>query len=242
MIKTTTVGSYSQIDWLMQAGSEQAVLDATAVVINTQKNAGIDLPTDGELYRYDPDHPETNGMIEYFVRPMAGEELHQSLGNHLDVVLARHRQQVLAVEHGAYLGATQRGGDLLLDEFRLTFLDDQHGALAAAEIADLLGHQRVGDVEHQQRNLGGAKGIRQFELLQRPHQRIVQAALHDDADVFMAAGKGFVEAVFEDLAPRRRQALLEHELLVVEGRRRMRQARVVEARRIFHQRLARDRR
>ncbi len=72
MIKTTTVGSYSQIDWLMQAGSEQAVLDATSVVINTQVRAGIDLPTDGELYRYDPSHPDTNGMIEFFTRQIGG--------------------------------------------------------------------------------------------------------------------------------------------------------------------------
>ena len=34
--------------------------------------AGIDLPTDGELYRFDVNHPDTNGMIEYFVRPMGG--------------------------------------------------------------------------------------------------------------------------------------------------------------------------
>ena len=27
---------------------------------------------DGELYRFDVNHPETNGMIEYFVRPMSG--------------------------------------------------------------------------------------------------------------------------------------------------------------------------
>src|SRR6185503_1885189 len=27
---------------------------------------------DGELYRFDVNHPETNGMIDYFLRPMAG--------------------------------------------------------------------------------------------------------------------------------------------------------------------------
>jgi 5-methyltetrahydropteroyltriglutamate--homocysteine methyltransferase len=37
-----------------------------------QELAGIDLPVDGELYRFNPDHPETNGMIEYFVQPMDG--------------------------------------------------------------------------------------------------------------------------------------------------------------------------
>lgn len=71
-IQTTTVGSYSPIDWLAALPSEQAVIDATSVVINTQKRAGIDLPTDGELYRFDPNHPDTNGMIEYFVSRLGG--------------------------------------------------------------------------------------------------------------------------------------------------------------------------
>lgn len=71
-ILTTTVGSYSPIDWLIASPSEQALLDATSAVIQTQKRAGIDLPTDGELYRFDPDHAETNGMIEYFVTRMGG--------------------------------------------------------------------------------------------------------------------------------------------------------------------------
>lgn len=71
-ILTTTVGSYSPIDWLAALPGEQAVIDATSVVINTQKRAGIDLPTDGELYRFDPSHPDTNGMIEYFVSRLGG--------------------------------------------------------------------------------------------------------------------------------------------------------------------------
>ncbi len=71
-ILTTTVGSYPVPDWLAALPSEQAVLDATRVIIDQQRQAGIDLPTDGELYRYDINHPDTNGMIDYFVRPMAG--------------------------------------------------------------------------------------------------------------------------------------------------------------------------
>ena len=46
--------------------------DATRVVFNIQRQAGIDLPTDGELYRFDVNHPDTNGMIEYFISPMEG--------------------------------------------------------------------------------------------------------------------------------------------------------------------------
>jgi 5-methyltetrahydropteroyltriglutamate--homocysteine methyltransferase len=71
-ILTTVVGSYPLPDWLAALPSEQAVADATRVVIHTQEHAGIDLVCDGELYRFDVNHPETNGMIEYFVRPMAG--------------------------------------------------------------------------------------------------------------------------------------------------------------------------
>jgi 5-methyltetrahydropteroyltriglutamate--homocysteine methyltransferase len=71
-IKTTVVGSYPVPAWLAAAPSEQALVDATRVVLHTQEQAGIDLVCDGELYRFDLNHPETNGMIEYFVRPMSG--------------------------------------------------------------------------------------------------------------------------------------------------------------------------
>ncbi len=71
-ILTTVVGSYPVPDWLNALPSEQAVVDATRVVLSTQERAGIDLVCDGELYRFDVSHPETNGMIEYFVRPMGG--------------------------------------------------------------------------------------------------------------------------------------------------------------------------
>jgi 5-methyltetrahydropteroyltriglutamate--homocysteine methyltransferase len=71
-IKTTVVGSYPVPDWLINNPSEQALADATRVVLHTQEQARIDVVCDGELYRFDPNHPETNGMIEYFVRPMGG--------------------------------------------------------------------------------------------------------------------------------------------------------------------------
>jgi 5-methyltetrahydropteroyltriglutamate--homocysteine methyltransferase len=71
-ILTTVVGSYPVPEWLTALPSEQAVIDATRVVLHTQEQAGIDLVCDGELSRFDVNHPETNGMIEYFVKPMAG--------------------------------------------------------------------------------------------------------------------------------------------------------------------------
>ena len=81
-ILTTTVGSYPIPDWLAALPSEQAVIDATQVVFATQRRAGIDLPTDGELGRFDVNHPDTNGMIEYFLSPMSGvsTEIGRSVG------------------------------------------------------------------------------------------------------------------------------------------------------------------
>src|SRR6516165_9317043 len=71
-ILTTTVGSYPVPDWLVALPSEQARQDATRVVFGIQRDAGIDLPTDGELYRFDINHPDTNGMIEYFLHKLGG--------------------------------------------------------------------------------------------------------------------------------------------------------------------------
>src|SRR5580704_15812912 len=80
-ILTTTVGSYPLPEWLAALPSEQARLDATRVVFDIQRQAGIDLPTDGELYRYDVNHPDTNGMIDYFVRSMAGVRVQVGRGD-----------------------------------------------------------------------------------------------------------------------------------------------------------------
>jgi 5-methyltetrahydropteroyltriglutamate--homocysteine methyltransferase len=68
-IQTTVVGSYPIPDWLAACPSEQALVDATWCSI--PRSAGVD-PGDGELYRFDVNHPETNGMIDYFVGPLAG--------------------------------------------------------------------------------------------------------------------------------------------------------------------------
>jgi len=72
MIRTTVVGSYPVPDWLLAMPSQQGLIDATRVVFKIQEMAGIDVVVDGELYRWDVNHPDTNGMIEYFVRPMSG--------------------------------------------------------------------------------------------------------------------------------------------------------------------------
>ena len=74
MIKTTVVGSYPVPIWLRVFSTTESLRDAMMAVLKTQELAGIDVVADGELYRWDINHADTNGMIEYFVRPMAGVE------------------------------------------------------------------------------------------------------------------------------------------------------------------------
>lgn len=71
-IQTTVVGSYPIPSWLATLPAASNLRDAVLVVLKTQELAGLDVLTDGELTRFDINHPETNGMIEYFTRPMEG--------------------------------------------------------------------------------------------------------------------------------------------------------------------------
>lgn len=71
-IRTTVVGSYPVPEWLRVSPSRANLRDAVMVVLKTQELAGLDVVSDGELSRFDVNHPETNGMIDYFIRPMSG--------------------------------------------------------------------------------------------------------------------------------------------------------------------------
>ncbi len=71
-ILTTVVGSYPIPSWLQGDTSRLTLLDAVMVVLKTQELAGLDVISDGELQRFDPGHPDTNGMIDYFVSRMDG--------------------------------------------------------------------------------------------------------------------------------------------------------------------------
>jgi 5-methyltetrahydropteroyltriglutamate--homocysteine methyltransferase len=78
-IKTTVVGSYPVPSWLTGNSSRLVLRDAVMVVLKTQELAGLDLIADGELSRFDPGHPETNGMIDYFVGQMEGIKMRFSM-------------------------------------------------------------------------------------------------------------------------------------------------------------------
>src|SRR5690242_14168752 len=114
-ILTTTVGSYPIPDWLASLPSEQAVIDATRVVFDIQRQAGIDLPTDGELYRFDVNHPDTNGMIEYFIRPMGGVRTQLGRSDH-DAFARKQAMSFRRKPAGVVTGPLCEGGlNLLAD-------------------------------------------------------------------------------------------------------------------------------
>jgi 5-methyltetrahydropteroyltriglutamate--homocysteine methyltransferase len=89
-IRTTGVGSYPVLPWMVGNPSRLVLRDAMMAVLKTQELAGLDLVTDGELMRFDPSHPETNGMVDYFISQMDGIRKHFTLAER-----ARHRS------HGA---------------------------------------------------------------------------------------------------------------------------------------------
>ena len=80
-LKTTVVGSYPVPSWLVGNTSRLVLRDAVMTVLKTQELAGLDLITDGELIRFDPSHPETNGMVDYFVSQMEGVRGHFALSD-----------------------------------------------------------------------------------------------------------------------------------------------------------------
>jgi len=87
-IRTTVVGSYPVLPWMVGNPSRLVLRDAMMAVFKTQELAGLDLVTDGELMRFDPSHPETNGMIDYFISQMGGIRKHYTIAER-----ARHRAQ-----------------------------------------------------------------------------------------------------------------------------------------------------
>ncbi len=116
-ILTTTVGSYPVPDWLAALPSEQAVIDATQVIFSTQRQCGIDLPTDGELYRFDCNHPGTNGMIDYFTGRLGGisDKVGRSLG---EAFSAEKHMQFRAKPAGVVDGAIEEGSLNLMEDCR----------------------------------------------------------------------------------------------------------------------------
>lgn len=58
MIQTTVVGSDPVPAWLRVYNTRESLRDAMRVVLKTQEPAGIDVVANGEIYRWDINHPD----------------------------------------------------------------------------------------------------------------------------------------------------------------------------------------
>lgn len=118
MIRTTVVGSYPVPMWLRVFSTRESLRDAMMAVIKTQELAGIDVVADGELYRWDINHAETNGMIDFFVRPLKGVETELSL-EQLERWQAKPGNQFRAKPPGIVVGPLGPGKLRLKQDYRL---------------------------------------------------------------------------------------------------------------------------
>ena len=107
-IKTTVVGSYPVPSWLVGNTSRLVLRDAVMAVLKTQELAGIDLVTDGELMRFDPSHPETNGMVDYFASRMGGIRKDFSVSD-FDRFRSDHASLYRLLSAGMVVGTIQDG-------------------------------------------------------------------------------------------------------------------------------------
>ncbi|MEJ7712818.1 MAG: hypothetical protein WKF84_23960 [Pyrinomonadaceae bacterium] len=124
-IRTTVVGSYPVPDWLIALPSQQALIDATKVVFKIQELAGLDVVVDGELYRWDVNHPDTNGMIEYFIRPMGGIRSAVTRGD-IDEFKRLEGMGFRSVPAGVVEGPIDEGTLMLIEDYRRARLCTNH--------------------------------------------------------------------------------------------------------------------
>lgn len=149
-IKTTVVGSYPVPTWLRVFSTRESLRDAMLAVIKTQELAGIDVVADGELYRWDINHAETNGMIDYFLRPMDGISTDLTV-DQLQRWRSKPGQQFRSAPPGIVTGPLG-GGRLNLERdyllFRdLTTLPRKFTITSPYMLARTVGDEYYGDLE-----------------------------------------------------------------------------------------------
>ncbi len=117
-MRTTVVGSYPVPMWLRVFSTRESLRDAIMAVLKTQELAGIEVVADGELYRWDINHAETNGMIDYFVRPLGGIEPELTL-EQVERWQARPGNRFRAKPPGIVVGPITAGHMRLQHDYRL---------------------------------------------------------------------------------------------------------------------------
>lgn len=192
MIKTTVVGSYPVPMWLRVFSTRESLRDAIMAVIKTQELAGIDVVADGELYRWDINHAETNGMIDYFVRPLAGVQAELTL-EQLEVWQSKPGNRFRAKPPGIVVGPLGAGKLHLKSDYKLyrdlTTLPKKFTVTSPYMLAKMLADEHYNDLEKLVMALAGVlrdqvKGI-DADVIQ-----VDEANVTGHADDWPIAAKG----------------------------------------------------
>ncbi|MBW3595946.1 MAG: cobalamin-independent methionine synthase II family protein [Planctomycetes bacterium] len=157
MIKTTVVGSYPVPMWLRVFSTRESLRDAILAVLKTQELAGIEVVADGELYRWDINHAETNGMIDYFVKPLEG--VNSTLtGEQLARWRAKPGNEFRAKPPGVVVGPLESGSLNLAEDYalyrNLTTLPKKFTATSPYMLAKMLADEYYFDLEKLVLKLG----------------------------------------------------------------------------------------
>ena len=159
---------------------------------------------------------------------IARQECRQTAAHHGGGIFARHGQHILAMNGRLQIGLAQDLAHRQFDIFGRALLDDQHGLFAAREIDDLVGQQRMCDVEHKGRDFQITIGIRQPGICKPIIQPIEQPALGNDPDFACFWPHEFVETLARDELTRQGQAAVHLVAFLQEGDGGMGQPRIVE--------------
>ena len=120
---------------------------------------------------------------------------------------------------------------LLLDEVRHPLFEDEHARLALEESQELLGHERMDDVQHRAWARGSRRARRPSRAARaRGAPSASRPALQDDAELLLLAGNHLVQAALDDEPPRGGQPPLELLRLLRVRRRRVAEPPIVERR------------
>ena len=181
------------------------------------------------LFRCLPRCRAMSGRREVEVRRVLRQELRQAAHQRLDVVVAGHvharpcraafrctsaRRRSVAISCSMNSGWPSSSTST-------AFLPAQNCVISSGTSGYTTLSARIG-------MRAGAERVGEAERLQREHQAVVEAALHDDAERVLLSLEDFVEPVLGDELARRGQPHVGLELLLPEDRRRMRQAVVDE--------------
>ena len=132
------------------------------------------------------------------------EEAREGGQHHFRHVLALGGYRVFAFDAHAERAVVGESLELLLDEVGHALFEHRDPTLPLEEIDELLGHERMDHVQHEERDSAPAEDVGLAQELERAKRGRREPALEDDADLLLLTGDDLVEPALQDIAARGR--------------------------------------